>query len=179
MKTVKLLLATAAGLALAGAVTTSALAAPAVRVPPPAAGPDGTSADLASTSAATAMPRSPHAITGTWVVTVTPNAPIPRFESTLSFLPGGEVVEVTSKGPMSGGLGVWRAVPGQRVITTFHKYRFNSAGNYIGQTTVREVETLRNGADQYTGQATTTLTSPSGAVVSSFSSVSAGVRMPR
>ena len=76
MKTVKLLLATAAGLALAGAVTTSALAAPAVRVPPPAAGPDGTSADLASTSAATAMPRSPHAITGTWVVTVTPNAPI-------------------------------------------------------------------------------------------------------
>lgn len=178
MKSVKLLLATAAGLALAGAVTTSALAAPAVRVPTPG-GPDGTTADLASASAAAAMLRSPRAITGTWVVTVTPNAPIPRFESTLSFLPGGEVIEVTSKGPMSGGLGVWRAVPGQRVITTFHKYRFDSAGNYIGQTTVREVESLRNDAEQYIGQATTTLTNPSGAVVSSFSSVSAGVRMPR
>jgi hypothetical protein len=178
MKTVKLSLATAAGLALAGAITTSALAAPALRVPA-AGGPDGTAAGLASTSAAVTMTRSPDAITGTWAVTVTPQAPIPRFGSTLSFLPGGEVVEVTSKGPMSAGLGVWRAGPGQRVITTFRKYRFNSAGDYIGQTTVREVETLRNDAGQYTGQATTTLTSPSGAVVSSFRSVSAGVRMPR
>ncbi len=178
MKSCKPMLAAVAALALAGGGSTSALAAPSRLLPPPGlAGPDGRTSGPASGSATAASTHPLPSITGTWVATVTPNAAIARFQSTLSFLPGGEVVEATAKGPMSGGLGVWRAASGRRVITTFHKYRFDSAGNYIGLTTVREVETFHSDADHYTGQATTTVTNPAGVVMSSFRSVSAGVRM--
>lgn len=129
---------------------------------------------LAATGGAVAQ-EGKKALEGTWQVQVQPDGAPSGFSSTLSYLPGGVVVETTSKAPMSAGIGTWdRVRPGQYSIH-FSKYRFTPQGAYAGTAVIDEVTTL--GEDgSYAGRAMTTLLDPSGAVVSQFSSTSTGTR---
>lgn len=126
-------------------------------------------------------------IVGTWVVDVTPHGvPLAPFQSTLSDTPGGVVIEAASN-PLhtpagqvtdsTEGLGVWSMSGSSTVHIRFHKYNFDADGNYTGQTTIVEADTLDRDADTYKGMATVTVRSPSGAILRQFTASSHGTRM--
>lgn len=121
-------------------------------------------------------------IAGTWVDTVTPNAPIAPFQSTIIWTDGGAIVEATSKAnvapvaDVSGGLGVWKR-DGSSFDMTFQKYLFNSSGSSIGRTVIVETDSLQ-GDDAYSGHAVATIYNPAGGVVTTFNSTTHAVRMP-
>jgi hypothetical protein len=130
-----------------------------------------------SSAASAAATGNPVSIDGTWTVTVHPSNSQPSFESTITFTNAGGVVEATSKGPMSGGIGVWSRASNGHFTVMFRKYRFDATGAYVGSTVINEDDVVAAGGQSYDGQATTNLLSPSGAVVSSFTSTSHAVRM--
>ncbi|MBV8195598.1 MAG: hypothetical protein JOY80_08730 [Candidatus Dormibacteraeota bacterium] len=156
---------------LAGAAASGALLLAACGSPSPSAG-SGSSPVLIA---------GPGNIVGTWIDTVTPNAPGGPFQSTLVFTNSGAVIEATSKAfaapttDISAGLGVWQP-SGHTVEMTFHKYRFNSSGQYIGTTVIIETDTLQS-ADAYSGKATTSIEDTLGHVLTSFTSTTSGQRM--
>lgn len=142
----------------------------------------GSASPAARPAARTAALASDRAtIVGTWVDTVTPNAPGGKFESTIVFTASGAVVEATSKAftaptaDTSEGLGVWKS-DDESIRTTFQKYRFDATGNYIGKTVVVETEKMQ-GPNAYNGNAVTTIYSPGGAVLASFTSTTHAIRM--
>jgi hypothetical protein len=126
-------------------------------------------------------------IVGTWVVQVTPHGvPLPPFQSTLAFTPGGVVIEATSKpqhtpaGQVTDsteGLGAWSMSGSSTVHIQFHKYNFDASGNYTGQTTIVETDTLSSDGASYAGFANVSVTGPSGVVVLQFTANSSGARM--
>jgi len=130
------------------------------------------------TTVATAAPAKQHdeSIVGTWTVYVTPSTDAP-FESTMAFAPGGEVMEATSRAPMSAGLGAWSHTGRGPIYVMFSKYRFDSAGNYIGKVTIHDVGRLSGTGDTYDGQATTVITNTAGVQVATFASVSHATRV--
>jgi hypothetical protein len=123
------------------------------------------------TTVATAAPAKQHdeSIGGTWTVYVTPSTDAP-FESTMAVAPGGEVMEATSRAPMSAG-GAWSHTGRGPIYVPFSKYRFDSAGNYIGEVTVHDVGRLSGTGDTHDGQATTVITNTAGVQVATFASV--------
>lgn len=123
-----------------------------------------------------------HSLEGTWIVTVdprpTPAGDQPPFESTLAYLDDHVVSEITSRAPSSAGLGGWRKVGGKTYRTTWHKYRFDATGAYVGRTVVTETIEL-TGKATYTAHSLTRILTPSGGVVAQFESDATGVRMNR
>lgn len=125
---------------------------------------------------------SKHSLEGTWIVTVDPLAtpagdPSP-FESTLAYLEEHVVTEITSRAPSTAGLGGWRKVGPSTYRTTWHKYRFDGTGAYIGKTLVTETIEL-TGKETYTAQAMTKILNPAGTVVAQFESEASAIRMRR
>ena len=126
-------------------------------------------------------------IVGTWVVQVTPHgAPLPPFQSTLAFTPGGVVIEATSKpqhtptGQVTDsteGLGAWSMSGSSTVHIQFHKYNFDANGNYTGQTTIVETDTISSDGASYAGLANVTVTSPSGVIIVQSTATSSGTQM--
>ena len=124
-----------------------------------------------------------HGLTGTWVVTVdprpTPAGDQPPFESTLAYSDEHVVSEITTRGaPSTAGLGGWRKVDGSTYTTSWHKYRFDATGAFIGKTVITETIEL-TGDTTYTARAVTQIVSPTGTVVAQFESDATAVRMPR
>lgn len=122
-----------------------------------------------------------HALEGVWVVTVdqapTPAGDPPPFESTLSYDDAHVVNEITSRMTgVSAGLGSWQRTGPASFATTWHKYRFDSSGAYIGKTVVREAITMQD-ADSYTAHAVVSVVNPVGGVVASFETEAVGNRM--
>jgi len=122
-------------------------------------------------------------LTGTWVVTVdprpTPAGDQPPFESTLAYFDEHVVSEITTRGaPSTAGLGGWRKVDGSTYTTSWHKYRFDATGAFIGKTVITETIEL-TGDTTYTARAVTQIVSPTGTVVAQFESDATAVRMPR
>jgi hypothetical protein len=101
-------------------------------------------------------------IVGTWVDTVTPNAPIGPFQSTIVFTGSGAVIKATSKAfaaptaDTSEGLGVWQEGAKGVVKMTTQKYLFDATGAYMGRIVIAETDTL-HGAGAYNGNAATTV----------------------
>lgn len=122
-----------------------------------------------------------HALVGVWKVTVdqaaTPAGDPPPFESTLSYDEGHVVNEITSRMTgVSAGLGTWQRTGPSSFATTWHKYRFDSSGAYVGTTVVREAITIQD-ADSYTAHAVVNVVNPAGGVVASFETEAVGSRM--
>lgn len=123
-----------------------------------------------------------RSIVGTWVVNVTPNAPVPAFQSIIVFTRDGAVIEGTSKpfaapvADTSEGLGVWSNA-GDSVHMTFEKYLFDSQGHYAGRTIVTETDTLSNHGTEYAGTASTTIYGANGNTIATFTSSSQAQRM--
>lgn len=142
-----------------------------------AAGGIAVEANADKSSRAAAM----HALEGVWVVTVdpaaTPAGDPPPFESTLAYDEAHVVNEITSRmDGVSAGLGSWRRTGPESFATTWHKYRFDSSGTYIGKTVIREAITMQ-GADSYIAHAVTSVVNPAGGVVASFETEAVGNRM--
>ena len=123
-----------------------------------------------------------NTLAGVWTVTVdprpTPAGDQPPFESTLAYGPAQVVNEITSRaGVTSAGLGTWERVGGETYRTTWHKYRFDATGAYVGRTQVTEEITV-TGPRTYSAHALTRVLTAGGAVVAQFESDAQGVRMP-
>lgn len=120
-------------------------------------------------------------LTGTWRVLVdpdpTPAGDQPPFVSTIAYTSTGSVVETTSRAPSSAGLGTWDRLGAGEFTSTVEKYRFDSAGNYVGRTRIREVQTLAADGDSYTARATTEVLTPADAVVATFTSTVRATRL--
>ena len=67
---------------------------------------------------------------------------------------------------------------GSTYTTSWHKYRFDATGAFIGKTVITETIEL-TGDTTYTARAVTQIVSPTGAVVAQFESDATAVRMPR
>jgi len=123
-----------------------------------------------------------RSLEGTWIVTVdprpTPAGDQPPFESTLAYLDDHVVTEITSRAPSSAGLGGWRKIGGKTYRTTWHKYRFDATGAYVGRTEVTETIELTGDAS-YTAHSVTKILNPAGGVVAQFESDASAVRMSR
>lgn len=120
-------------------------------------------------------------LAGTWSVVVDPD-PTPAgdqapFVSTIAYTATGSVIESTSRGPSSAGLGTWGRLGAGEFSSTVEKYRFDGAGNYIGRTRISEVQTLAQDGESYAGRATTQILNPGGGVVATFTSTVTATRL--
>ena len=122
-----------------------------------------------------------HALEGVWVVTIdqapTPAGDPPPFESTLAYDDAHVVSEITSRMTgVSAGLGSWQRTGPASFAATWHKYRFDSSGAYVGKTVVREAITMQDD-DSYTAHAVVSVVNPGGGVVASFETEAVGNRL--
>lgn len=118
---------------------------------------------------------------GVWVATVdplpTPGGDQPPFESTLAYDASNVVNEITTRATMtSAGLGTWVKVGAQTYRASWHKYRFDATGAYVGRTLVTEEITV-TGPATYTAHSVTKVISSTGAVVAQFESDASAERM--
>lgn len=130
--------------------------------------------------AADSAPRK-HSLEGVWIVMVDPGATPagdpPPFESTLAYDDSHVVNEITSRaGSSSAGLGRWRRTGSDTFVTSWHKYRFDGSGAYIGKTVIRE-EIRLGSKSSYTARSVTRVMNPAGVVVAQFESEAVGTRM--
>ena len=145
---------------------------------------------VALTTAATARPeersRAPRkTMEGSWKVTVTPGqSPVPlppTFESIVTYIPGGGLVEsdnLAVPGSIAGtGQGAWEYAGERQFSLTFTKYLFGTQGQSLGSGRITETISLSPGGDEYTGQGTMEILTPAGAVVFAVPLTTQGVRM--
>ena len=122
---------------------------------------------------------------GSWKVTVTPGqSPIPlppTFESIVTYVPGGGLVEsdkLAVPGSIAGtGQGAWEFAGARQFRLTFTKYLFSTQGLSQGSGRITEKISVEPSGDEYTGEGTMEILSPSGAVIFTVPLTTHGVRM--
>lgn len=125
---------------------------------------------------------------GSWKVIVTPfQSPIPlppSFESIITYVPGGGLIESdTLAAPNSiagAGHGVWELTEDRRRKRQFNlnftKFLFTTAGQFAGSVKITEKITLTSG-DQYVGEGKLQTLSPTGAVIVTIPITTIGTRI--
>jgi hypothetical protein len=122
---------------------------------------------------------------GSWQVVVTPgSSPVPlppTFESIVTYIPGGGLVEsdnLAVPGSIAGaGQGAWAYVGGGQFGLIFTKHIFTTQGLPFGSGRITERISLSPGGDEYTGEGAMQILSPAGAVLFSVPLTTHGVRL--
>jgi hypothetical protein len=122
---------------------------------------------------------------GSWRVICTPGqSPIPlppTFESIVTYIPGGGLVEsdnLAVPGSIAGtGQGAWESRGARQFSFTFTKYVFSTQGQSLGSGRITEKIILDSGGNEYTGEGTLEILNPAGSVLFAVPLTTHAVRM--
>jgi hypothetical protein len=91
-----------------------------------------------------------HALTGNWIVTVTPVPAAPTFLSLLTYFDDGNLLQETSNPVIrSTGRGTWTRTGHRQFTQSITFFRFDAARTYLGTRVINSTITLSEDGQQY------------------------------